>query len=504
MMSRHFRLTLSTMGKNRKGRRRGDSDSEEGEDQQQADSALSSSPSSKNKNLDFKQRRELQRKEAADKRRSKQKCHLCGKAGHVRRDCPGIEDDGRGESKYKSAKGDVGAKFKKGKKSGGQSKRATESQDSLMLLELPPGFEPVHNNEVVDADNPDDLVSKEVDDSFLFIDAGTDGAAAIQHLQTRVGDTKQEAIQAYQSATLRAKAKSNYGGCIAQHYMKTNSQPWDEAVRLPSPWALAANNSERDDDDESEEEKVRLQEQLQQSWFVVGLNPGWNCLEDDAEALSFLLRTIAHTKVVGLCATLDYTKLQDRQLHLTRAWCTCKAAMRSNLPIQLQLLPSYKEESDKEDQESPYSVLMADLEGLLDKIVETNGVTTQVHLSQWSGDSDTMAALLHRDNVWIGMDGTITFQKAAHAHACAFDVPLDRLLLETGTTIPSQVASMMGKDAFVHGGWIPFLAESVAHYKTSESVSISAEAVARAASANTKTVYRLSQTDECNAITHGI
>ena len=51
--------------------------------------------------LNFAQRRELQRQQAAEKRRSKQKCYLCGKAGHVRRQCPGIADDGRGMSRFK-------------------------------------------------------------------------------------------------------------------------------------------------------------------------------------------------------------------------------------------------------------------------------------------------------------------------------------------------------------------------------------------------------------------
>lgn len=253
------------MGKNRKGRRRGDdSSSEDDNDDQQAD--LSTSPNKKG-DLDFKQRRELQRKEAAEKRRSKMKCHLCGKAGHVRRDCPGIADDGRGESKYKSAKGDVGAKYKKGsKKNRGQKSAVGEEQEesasALVFVELPTGFESIASKapasistevittEVdivestsidVDATEITDtevVVQQEIDDQFHFYDAGTDGAAAIQHLQTRVGDTKVEAIEAYQTASKEAAASSNYGGCIAQHYMKTNQASWDIDA-LPSPWRAA-------------------------------------------------------------------------------------------------------------------------------------------------------------------------------------------------------------------------------------------------------------------------
>eukprot|EP00565_Helicotheca_tamesis_P008767 CAMPEP_0185734952 /NCGR_PEP_ID=MMETSP1171-20130828/23992_1 /TAXON_ID=374046 /ORGANISM="Helicotheca tamensis, Strain CCMP826" /LENGTH=95 /DNA_ID=CAMNT_0028405103 /DNA_START=34 /DNA_END=318 /DNA_ORIENTATION=- len=53
------------------------------------------------KELDYAQRQELKRQQAAAKRKSKQRCFLCGKTGHVRRECPGVDDDGRGMSKYK-------------------------------------------------------------------------------------------------------------------------------------------------------------------------------------------------------------------------------------------------------------------------------------------------------------------------------------------------------------------------------------------------------------------
>mmetsp|Transcript_21989 Transcript_21989/g.36399 ORF Transcript_21989/g.36399 Transcript_21989/m.36399 type:complete len:276 (+) Transcript_21989:1-828(+) len=269
--------------------------------------------------------------------------------------------------------------------------------------------------------------------------------------------------------------------------MKTN-QLWD-AESLPSPWApsTTAKADGHDDDDDADEQEP--------PWFVLGLNPGWNCSDDHQEALDFLLHSASAgspttTRIVGFCATLDYSKLHDRQLHLTRAWCTCKAAMEANLPIQLRLLPACKDAAHKDNAESPYAILMSDVEGLLDKITETNA-ETQVHLSRWSGHADTMNHLLDRfpKNVWIGIDGTVTFQKATRAHECAFDVPLDRLLLETGTTIPSQVALKLGRDAFVHGGWIPFVAESIARCK--KDAMMTADVVARVASQNTNQVYGL-------------
>ena len=64
-------------------------------------SANSMSPN-KNKKLSFKERQELRQQQQKDKRQSKQRCYLCGKNGHTRKQCPGIEDGGRGESRYRA------------------------------------------------------------------------------------------------------------------------------------------------------------------------------------------------------------------------------------------------------------------------------------------------------------------------------------------------------------------------------------------------------------------
>ena len=85
-------------GQNSRGKRRGSGKEEEDsdfevddnhdgnfDDPQQQQQTSKNPPSSKDKHLDFAQRRELQRKEAAEKRRSKMKCYLCNQTGHVRR-----------------------------------------------------------------------------------------------------------------------------------------------------------------------------------------------------------------------------------------------------------------------------------------------------------------------------------------------------------------------------------------------------------------------------------
>lgn len=89
----------------RKGRRKqGDSSSSSSDEEEKQHSSKK-----EDGDLDFAQRRELQRKVAAEKRLAKRKCHVCGKFGHVRRTCPGIADGGSGASKFTKKKGDPGA-----------------------------------------------------------------------------------------------------------------------------------------------------------------------------------------------------------------------------------------------------------------------------------------------------------------------------------------------------------------------------------------------------------
>ena len=75
------------------------------------DQSSSKSPS---KNLSFKEKQELRKKQQKEKRQSKQRCYLCGQSGHTRKQCPGIEDGGRGESRYRAkGKGSKVSSFNK-------------------------------------------------------------------------------------------------------------------------------------------------------------------------------------------------------------------------------------------------------------------------------------------------------------------------------------------------------------------------------------------------------
>lgn len=86
------------------------------------DEVDSNNSSSKNKKLTFKEKQELRQKKQKDRRQAKQRCYLCGEAGHTRKQCPGIEDGGRGESRYRAkGKGSKMSSFNK-KKNRGEKK----------------------------------------------------------------------------------------------------------------------------------------------------------------------------------------------------------------------------------------------------------------------------------------------------------------------------------------------------------------------------------------------
>ena len=43
----------------------------------------------------------LRRQQQKDKRSAKQTCHICKQTGHTRRECPGIEDGGKGQVRWR-------------------------------------------------------------------------------------------------------------------------------------------------------------------------------------------------------------------------------------------------------------------------------------------------------------------------------------------------------------------------------------------------------------------
>eukprot|EP00947_MAST-08B_sp_MAST-8B-sp1_P006013 g6013.t1 len=65
-----------------------------------------------------------------EKRKAKQRCHICGETGHVRRECPGVADGGRGQSIHR------GKQKKKGNKS---NKNRGKDRSPSTSFEVPEG-----------------------------------------------------------------------------------------------------------------------------------------------------------------------------------------------------------------------------------------------------------------------------------------------------------------------------------------------------------------------------
>ena len=63
--------------------------------------------------MSFKERQEEQRRAKREKKRSKERCYICKQLGHTRKQCPGIEDGGKGQSVHRNTTG-----FKKKTKNG--------------------------------------------------------------------------------------------------------------------------------------------------------------------------------------------------------------------------------------------------------------------------------------------------------------------------------------------------------------------------------------------------
>ena len=201
------------MGKGKKSggrKKKGDDSSSEDETR-----TTKEEPAVNWKDLDFATRRELQRKEAADKRRAKLKCHICGKSGHVRRECPGIADDGRGESIHTKSKGDPGAKILSNSSKKGSRNRGRSS-----------GHGSTENNELV---LPAGFVRDQGDYPFLFFDTNCDCAATIDYLANGRGKKNKkpfkQAVMEYRDALSNSAETSNFGGMISRSILK-QGRPW--------------------------------------------------------------------------------------------------------------------------------------------------------------------------------------------------------------------------------------------------------------------------------------
>ena len=559
-------------------------------------------------------------------------CYLCGKTGHVRRECPGILDDGRGESKYTKSNGDAGAVILKPSK-GRKNKKQHQPQQHYSRgsgdddpLALPAGFEKnIHNStekgQKISHGNSSrgnssgrstDTEPKEASTApphFLYFDAGCDDGEAVldylrfgrhghasgrkknhrkyqanphNHTQISRGD----AISEYDTAMETVCETTNFGGCILRAY-------------VPPPWERTRNEGD-------EPSSWNPHDSVPFSWFhkrpsllkfVVGY-PCPECDEDgeaddhndnndddgkddnreiDAELVAGLVElALAHQgTVVGFFADLDYASVPHpeavpprsagakrfervRRFQLRRLRSTLRAAAEIRCPVQIRIAPGYKAcqlsptsdavtvgdigASKTAAATDGYSQAIRDLGAVLletsascrsasstgtgstaDGNSNPEGETDlapnaaspspfRVHLSCWNGKAEHLVALggaFPPDQLVFGFDGRLGFSKAVHLHESAFEVSIDRIVLETGGAgiLPPVVAKHGGRNAFCHPGHLPFVAEELARHAgknprnhtvvndddggAASATVPTAAMVARCAAATTKALYGL-------------
>ena len=406
------------------------------------------------KELDFVERRELQRKQAAEKRRTKMKCYLCGKVGHVRRECNGIQDDGRGMSRYK-----------------GKSNTKQEKRKYLMAQrkkqQTMEGNDGDDNAGGPALDYPEELQEQEQLD-FLYYDVSCDVQSTIDYCKQGRGKHKisyKEAYQEYQHALEDADIHTNFGGMITKSILKPN-RPWivpNETETTPLP---------------------------EKTWYMIGLSNGYlyndNEMDTTIQALVDTLSTNS-CLVIGYWVVLDYTSTYcekpgcDKESQLRRFKATCEAAGQTGSTIQVQVLPGAGSLEDPNESVSgtEYAAVLKSFLEIFTEMV-TKYPQIKLVLMDWTGLSQHMLSFLQGfpENLYIGLTGAVGFSKAVHIHECAFEIPLDRLVLATTTVIPSEIANTLGRDAFYHSGLWSFVAAAVAKYKKTVTVL----EVARAAS----------------------
>lgn len=530
-----------------KGRRHGDSESDEEQEAGNTNEALGTSPPVDTSKMGFAERRQFKQQQAADKRRLKMKCHLCGQEGHVRRECPGFADDGAGESKYKNSNGDTGSQWntKKGAKNRGRNTKNTAALQAAEELgvDLPPGFmAPLEEKSKVvvkqEGGGGDEKEGEEpqagAHTPFLYYDTSCDVVAILDHLRSGRGKAKklsaQEAMKEYQQVPLVVVEDhdeedlpppvATFGGCLSRSMMKPN-RPW---LAPPQVEAIIS--------------------ECHPIWHIVGLGTDFLAQDDGSSdatdpespstlAIGALAETISSNSgsIVGLFADLNYDPKFvtrsgcDRPAQLRRLRATLAAATHSTLShcltVQIRLSPGAPTESSHHhDKDDPYKQAIEDLTSVLTEVLPQNK-DLKVHLSCWSGTPTDMNQLVQafgtgapqqqpQSQLFIGMDATVTFAKAAGIHECAFDVnPTTNLVLETGRpfTIPSNITRSMGRDAFGHPAHsIPWIAHGMAQHtspmhnataataakaadESDTSGGIDALAIARAASTNTVLLY---------------
>mmetsp|Transcript_10638 Transcript_10638/g.16288 ORF Transcript_10638/g.16288 Transcript_10638/m.16288 type:complete len:469 (-) Transcript_10638:8-1414(-) len=399
------------------------------------------------KDMDFSQRQELKRHQAAQKRKAKQKCYLCGKAGHVRRECPGIADDGRGMSRYKG-KSDPGQEKQNYRARKDGQKGRINKEPYFYGINYPIEFEKATK------EPGEGEALEEITPALVYYDPHCKLKESIDYIRFRRGGqptlSEKEALEEYQSILRYAHERTKISGMILIDTVHSH-RPWINPCPLSSPSISNA---------------IPI-------FFVVGLATEILCNTEESmvDAQHILLDTISSNDqdIIGFFNHLDYGSSpidEDvREEQINKLKCCLQAASDANLPLQVQLSPGVPHDLAQTELSVPgtnYAKVLLDLQATLSAGFQH----VQVHLIGWQGRADHMISLLKVfPNLFIGLNASATFSKATNLHEVIFEVPLSRLLLETSEAIPTHVSKSFGRQASPHCAWWPFVAQAVTDHK---------------------------------------
>lgn len=472
--------------------------------------------------LTFAEKREFRQKQAACKRKAKQQCFLCGQWGHVRRECPGIADDGRGMSRYKGKSDPKGEKLKREqeKERKDREHQQTEVGDRIYeasffkMVEFPEGF----TYPPEDYEEPDEILVHHPDKYIPhnFFDPHCCVLESIAYIQTERAKKSKNKKQNYQKSNAdkkyEEKALSALSNSTAIREYKTI---WDHAllktnlsgvivpttVQMVRAWRNPLSWLDSDGSDEYVEVSQQQDKRPRKVpiCFALGLASTVPCSTEaeQIDAKHLLLKTIEangpreglSNPIEALCVILDYTKpKRTRENQRKRLECLLEVSQETCRTLQVQVLPGIPHELvnlDASVSGTDYAQALIDFQATLAQHLErvksdaSNSLSSstpkgllQVHLIGWQGRSDHTLSLLKifapkgplPCNLFIGLDPTITFLKATHLHELAFEIPIDRLVLETSQIIPSPITKRLGRHAAPHAAWWPFVAEAVAKH----------------------------------------
>ena len=346
----------------------------------------------------------------------------------------------------------------------------------------------------------DDLIFPQgfAESNDLFFDASCNICDTLDSLAA-ANKKKKNAGNLYHSAVFLSR---NYGGGIASTYLKpgkkwNEKQPQTAAIIGADPLvSFVIGLSPAYDmipialDSDAEEDEVKAVENDVEEIAIL--------VDEGKEELLAALDLDSGERIVGIFANLDYTpklvSMRPGMSHasqLRRLRASASVASERDVPLQVRVFPGPDQmASSPIDNNDNDNIISPDVQVVKDlvRVLLEFPTPPSIHLSRWTGKVDHALKMLSAfPNIYIGLDASCGFLKASqHKKEMAFELQLDRLLLESGAAIPAAVALALGNKAFSHSGLLPFVAEAIAEQKPTH---ISALDVAKKSTENMVKLY---------------